>query len=298
MAEACRDLLNAVLAEAGLIHDYDTAEPPYATRRSKCIIDIGFGCGDQTIYMMSSSPVRSCDEPWWDNRDQHAQFDQYIGITKDPTQYHFASERVNELISGKTCRKGAQSNSVNPKVTLFCADAAIPNSWNEKLRSDIRSTQASSDEHWVLALDTAYHFSPSRWPLIAHACTDLDASFMAFDLCLSPTATLAQKLLMRILTALMGAPWANFVTPQEYRRKLIEAGYPDAAIRVKDISEHVFTPLSIYMEEQDKRLKTFGLGIGGFKVARRMFAWWGRTGVVRGVIVAAKKHEDSRSRRI
>jgi hypothetical protein len=87
----------------------------------------------------------------------------------------------------------------------------------------------------------------------------------------------------------MGAPWANFVTPQEYREKLIQAGYQKDAIAITDISEHVFTPLAAFLGEQDRRLKTLGLGIGSFGVARTMFGWWGRTGVVRGVIVIAKK---------
>ena len=40
---------------------------------------------------------------------------------------------------------------------------------------------------------------------------------------------------------------------------------------------------------EDKRLKMLGLGIGSFGVAKRMFGWWGRSGVVRGVVVVAKR---------
>jgi hypothetical protein len=293
MAEACRDLLNAVLTEAGLMHTSDATQTLPKLHRSKSIIDLGFGCGDQTIYLMSDSPVRPCDQAWWDNRDGRPRFDKYIGITKDPTQHQYATERVQELTSIKARQASVPSNSSNPepKITLFCADAAAPHAWTQDLRSTMTSAHETSDEHWVLALDTAYHFAPSRWPLIQHAFTTLDASFMAFDLCLSPRATWAQKLALRVLTTLMGAPWANFVTPDEYRQRLVEIGYADAAVRLRDVSECVFAPLAGYMEEQDRRLKALGLGIGSFKVARWMFAWWGRTGVVRGVVVVARKFD-------
>ena len=137
-------------------------------------------------------------------------------------------------------------------------------------------------------MDTAYHFSPSRWPIIEHAYSELEANYMGFDLCLSPTATWTQKTMLRLLTALMGAPWANFSTPQEYRSKLEHVGYKSEAIPITDISEHVFAPLALFLTEQDSRLKMVGLGIGRFGVAKTMFSWWGRTGVMRGVIVVAK----------
>jgi hypothetical protein len=52
---------------------------------------------------------------------------------------------------------------------------------------------------------------------------------------------------------------------------------------------NVFTPLATFLGEQDRRLKMLGLGIGSFGVAKKMFGRWGRTGVVRGVIVIAKR---------
>ena len=87
----------------------------------------------------------------------------------------------------------------------------------------------------------------------------------------------------------MGAPWANFTTPQQYREKLEQIGYNPEAITITDISEQVFAPLAAFLKEQDGRLKTLGLGLGRFGVAKTMFGWWGRTGVVRGVVVVARK---------
>jgi hypothetical protein len=275
MAEACQDLLKLVLAEAGFSKN-TTAD------RSRCLIDVGFGCGDQTIHLMSKKPVRRCDELWWDNQCHRVYFDQYIGITQDKAQCWYAQERVDETQGG--------SNPVSTGgITLFCADAARPEYWNSDLLTAINTARSKSQETWLLALDTAYHFSPSRWVLVEHACRTLNASFMAFDLCLAPNATLFQKLTLRILTSLMGAPWTNFVTPQVYRQELMKAGYQQDMINIIDISEHVFTPLSEYMDGQDRRLGRLGLGLGSFQAAKWLFSWWGSTGVVRGVVVVAKR---------
>jgi hypothetical protein len=66
-------------------------------------------------------------------------------------------------------------------------------------------------------------------------------------------------------------------------------GYDEEKVTVKDVSERVFGPLAEYLELQDRKLKALGLGIGKFGVARWMFGWWGRSGVVRGVVVVARK---------
>lgn len=293
MSEACRDLLSAVLAEAGFDRTLEEKPEDQSTRRIKCLIDLGIGCGDQTIYLMSDKPIRPSDESWWDAREHCVKFDHYLGITKDITQARYASERITELIQriGEGKRRGP-SGSEEPDVTIFCADAARPVSWDEKLQARVRRSRGKTHECWVLALDTAYHFSPSRWELIEYSHQHLAASFMAFDLCISPTATIRQKLMLRILTTLTNAPWCNFTTAIEYRARLVQAGYHDDRISITDVSENVFTPLAEFLERQDKRLSVMGLGIGTLSIAKDMFAWWGSTGVVRGVIVVAR-HSNS-----
>jgi hypothetical protein len=258
-------------------------------RRPRLLVDLGFGCGDQTIYLMSETPVRSSDRDWWDEQGSYVHFDQYVGITMDPVQARYAQEHVEEMKTSGKLNGYSEQEKENASISLFCADAAKPTSWSAQVRESIEHTSADGLERWVLALDTAYHFSPSRWPLIKHAHKHLHASFMAFDLCLSPAATSTQKLTLRILTTLMGAPWANFVTPDDYRQKLVEAGYSNDDIKIVDVSEHVFAPLAHYLEEQDSRLKSLGLGIGSFSVAKSLFGWWGRSGVVRGVVVVARR---------
>ncbi|KAJ4984179.1 hypothetical protein SVAN01_10350 [Stagonosporopsis vannaccii] len=275
LAEACRDLLNLVLAETGISNNE-------AAHRSRCLIDVGFGCGEQTIHLMSEGPVRPSDRLWWDEEQHRVFFDQYVGMTQDSSQCQYAQGRVEELDKDN--------------IRLFCADASKPHMWSEQLRTAVQRAHASSQETWLLALDTAYHFSPSRWVLIKYMCKTFGASFMAFDLCLSPHATFTQTVSLRVLTTLMGAPWVNFITPQEYRRKLVGAGYADDDIKMVDVSDHVFAPLAQYMENQDRRLKMLGFGLKSFQVARWLFEWWGRTGVVRGIVVIAKHSSISTER--
>jgi hypothetical protein len=168
LSEACRDLLEAVLAEAGFSCELEKAEAEKGTRRRRCLIDLGFGCGDQTVYLMSDTPIRLCDRDWWGERNHCVRFNHYIGITKDAVQARYALMRVEEM---KYSRKQAfpdVQEGQRPNITLFCADAANSISWSEQLQICIQSARDNSEENWVLALDTAYHFSPSRWPLINH----------------------------------------------------------------------------------------------------------------------------------
>lgn len=249
--------------------------------RSRCLIDIGFGCGEQTIHLMSDKPIRPYDKLWWDDEDHQVYFDYYIGITQDKSQHRYAHQRVREMR--------------NDNVSVFCADASTPWLWSEELFQTSHQAQNITHETWCLALDAAYHLSPSRWVLLHHMWQHYTASLMAFDLCLSPSATLSQKILLRCLTMLMGAPWANFDTPEVYRQKLMGLGYPADGIKIIDISDHVFAPLSEFMEKQDRSLKLLGYGLGSFQAARWLFRWWGNTGLVRGVVVIAE-HEALRER--
>ncbi len=272
MPAACRDLLKAVLAEAGFSREkeesVETGQGKNNARRSRCLIDVGFGCGDQTIYLMSDKPMRPYDVEWWDRREHCVRFDKYIGITKDASQEHYASVRIREMVEVKK----------SLDIRLFCADAANPSSWTQDLQTSIQNAKETTQEYWLLALDTAYHFSPSRWPLITYANTHLDASFMAFDLCLSDSATWQQKFVLRVLTKLMGAPWANFVTIKEYKEKLLQCGYEKEKVSIKDISEHVFGPLAKFIGEHEDRMKMLGLSLGSFNAMKADFVMVGEDG--------------------
>lgn len=173
-------------------------------------------------------------------------------------------------------------------MRIFAADAAKPDSWEPGLKAATSNDHDQKQETWLLALDTLYHYKPSRTPLITHACHDLQASFMAFDLLLDSSASFTNKLLVRLMCLLSGIPYTNLLTTTQYEDMLVQAGYDRDMIQMRDISEHVFLGISAYIREKDRELKKFGMGVGKFKVPGWLFGWWGRSGVIRGVVVVAR----------
>ncbi|KAF2204504.1 hypothetical protein GQ43DRAFT_428875 [Delitschia confertaspora ATCC 74209] len=252
---ACKSLLEEVLSTANL-----TSTPtPWS------LIDLGFGCGDQTALIAENSMS-----------------EKYVGITLDAQQFSYAESRLQ---SRKLLKL--------PFVQLFCADAGNPGEWSEELKRAIfECLEETTGEKWFLALDTAYHFKPDRWGVIQHASREQDASFMAFDLVLADKISSFQSLLMRLVTTLMGTPWANFVTEAEYRQMLVKCGYTEENITIRDISRHVFTPLVTFLERRDRELNSIGLSLGKFRAAGWLFKWWGRTGIIRGCIIVARKRPE------
>ncbi|KAF2020650.1 hypothetical protein BU24DRAFT_416328 [Aaosphaeria arxii CBS 175.79] len=278
LAQASRNLLSEVLKTAG----FDRArssQPP----QKKTLIDLGVGCGEQTVYLNSQSPIRESDITWWDDQKYVERFDTYIGITVDKTQFRYAEQRLQECIQ----QTKGDPLSEKRQLRLFCADAAQPDRWNLDLQQQVLNATKDGDENWVMALDTLYHFAPSRWPVIEYASRVLGASFMAFDLCLADEASGIDRALLRALTSLMRAPWANFSTMDEYRSKLHKAGYSD--VKLRDVTERVFGPLVTFLGDHDQKLQSFGSGLGQFHVAKWMFGWWARSGIMRGVIVVARR---------
>lgn len=286
LAAASRNLLSHVLKTAGFPWEEQSDDSAPYKHQARVLLDLGFGCGDQTVYLMSPKWVRKSDQMWWGCGIRVPCFNSYTGITLDSRQFAYAQERVREL---RTCKFESAEDYIHgiQNTRLFHADAARPAEWNDELRNHVIATFNQVEDGWVLALDTLYHFSPSRWQVIEFTSRTLNASLMAFDLCLSERISLTSLLLLRITTVLMGAPWANFVTQDQYHAKLIEAGYQE--ITITDISEHVFAPLAAFMEEQDRTLRVLGFGLGPFHLARWMFRWWAQTGIVRGIVVIAKR---------
>lgn len=293
LAVASRTLLSQVLATAGFNKKEYASQNFAGTYRTKAVIDLGFGCGEQTIYMNSPIPIRSSDKLWWDHQ-MCLEPMRYMGITLDTSQYRYAQERIHELCHPDWTQLEVRDKERFQKYTdhthVFHGDASKPENWDPKLRALVEDTPNRVDQVWILALDTMYHFSPSRMPVIEYASRHLNANLMAFDLCLAHDVSLVNLAILRVLTALMGAPWANFVTREQYHAGLVRAGYQD--IKIVDISEHVFGPLAAFLEDHDRKLSIIGLSIGPFHLAKRMFGWWARTGIVRGIIVVARKHKD------
>ncbi|KAF2264621.1 hypothetical protein CC78DRAFT_494731 [Lojkania enalia] len=274
---ACEALLREVLRTAGFEENRQSSSGLQRHHRFRVVIDLGFGCADQTVSLMKNTMFQS---PLVTGQMEKIQpFRSYIGITLDRKQFQYAEQRVRDLPNS--------SARLYANTQLFCADAASPNAWPKELRETVEAEATDSAETWVLALDTLYHFSPSRWPVIFYASQHLQASFMAFDLCIADHVAVHNRVLLRVLTKVMGAPWANFVTAEQYRTKLIEAGYKD--VTVNDISEHVFEPLANFLDDRHRRLRFIGYGLGSFHAAKWMFRWWANSGVMRGIVVVAKQ---------
>jgi hypothetical protein len=87
-------------------------------------------------------------------------------------------------------------------------------------------------------------------------------------------------------------PATNFITKSQYRTQLKAAGYADREIEIKDISEHVFDGLVSFLSQRSLDMKVIGKGIGAFNVAKWIFSWWARSGVVRGCIVVARRKDS------
>ena len=76
----------------------------------------------------------------------------------------------------------------------------------------------------------------------------------------------------------------NFLTEKEYVDQLVDSGYTRERIQIRDVSEHVFAGLADFVGRRDKEI-----GVGKFRVVGWVFGWWARSGIVRGVIVSAKR---------
>ncbi|KAK0638507.1 hypothetical protein B0T16DRAFT_338528, partial [Cercophora newfieldiana] len=239
---------------------------------SVAILDLGFGCGDQTWELGRLLGLAD-----WGRVN-------YVGLTLNASQFRAAAQRCLEQ----------QSTFTNSTISLFNADAA---SWSPDIHKAVESlADESGSERWLLALDCLYHFSPSRRPIFQYASRKLDASIATFDLILNGSAPFHQKLITRVVGVLMGCTWRAFLTEEEYVKQLVGCGYERERITIRDVSDDVFPGLVGYLGKQDGNLAEYGISLGsGFRLARKVFAWFERTSVIRGVIVIARSNSVKES---
>ncbi|KAL4767674.1 hypothetical protein BDW60DRAFT_146129 [Aspergillus nidulans var. acristatus] len=317
---ACAALLDQVLITASLLDENGDANPQPPEKKIR-LLDVGIGCGDQSVrilgYKRGTGPgMHRCEAETADQdgagdakgamSPKKPLFDSYVGITSIPVQAQFAKQRV-ERLEKENSRALSSSSTPSPskkgegegltpsnRAQVFCADAANPSSWSPELKASLPPAPAQQiEENWLLALDTLYHFSPSRLPLLKYAHSTLHASLMAFDLLLpTPKPSLWTRLILRILCVLTGTPYTNFLTEDEYSALLVEAGYDLSDISFRDISGDVFGGIAGYINSREEVLKGYGLGgskgMRKFAGAGKIFGWWARTGVVKGVIISAR----------
>ncbi|KAK1984487.1 hypothetical protein LZ30DRAFT_431188 [Colletotrichum cereale] len=263
--QACRALLHEVLAEAGVLNTESTTH-------KLAVLDLGIGCGDQSLEL-----ARLVHQSSWDEY-------RYVGLTLNPAQFRIALQKpFHEL---------QKPSSLDKSIRVFQADAARPGAWSADVKSavaSLTSERPGDQARWVLALDSLYHFSPDRRRILKYAAQEFDSSFAAFDLLLSDTASTQQKLLVRLLGLGMGCPVGAFTTETEYRKQLGEAGYDGRHVRFRDVTDHVFSGLVDHIKTQEEALRPFGISMGKFKVAGKVFDWFARSKVLRATIVVARK---------
>ncbi|KAG9251828.1 uncharacterized protein F5Z01DRAFT_662240 [Emericellopsis atlantica] len=263
--EATSNLLRQILLQADLI------SPRASPQRSIAILDVGFGCGDQTWALVKSI----------DPSTNYTDF-RYIGLTLDEAQTETASRYIYSSV--------ASSKAPCPDATafkLFCADASVPKKWAGPVHREVEALKAFG-EKWFLALDCIYYFSPSRRPIMDFSANRLGAGFMAFDLLMNPEASRKTALIARLIGVMMGCPFRTFLTQVEYERQLVDCGYPKEQIEIRDITEHVFPGIVRFLDAQDRALSQYGISLGGYKLAGRLFDWFGRSGALKAVIVVAR----------
>ncbi|KAL4963260.1 uncharacterized protein BDV14DRAFT_202090 [Aspergillus stella-maris] len=286
---ACAALLDQVLITAGLLDEDDIGRVEDGKRVN--LVDVGIGCGDQSLRCLGYKRASSNEEG--EGGKRRPLFDSYIGITSLPIQASFAKQRVETLLSST---RDQADEKETPRAQIYCANAALPSTWFDEIKSTLpipipnSNPEDNDSENWLLALDTLYHYTPSRTPLLRYTHDTLHANLASFDLILpTPTPTLFNRLLLRLLCLLAGIPYSNFLSEAEYISLLIDAGYDANKIVFRDISEHVFPGISTFVKQRAEEGRIFGLGkTGKFRGAGRLFSWWGRSGVVRGVIVIAR----------
>ncbi|KAM0453596.1 hypothetical protein ACHAPV_008930 [Trichoderma viride] len=266
--EAARNMLLHILKAAGLLSN-NTAQDSVA------VLDVGFGCGDQSVALAEliqapSRPLR------------------YVGLTLNETQRQAAQQRLDASLLAAD-----NKNAANLSIKLFQADAAKPESWDKAITTAIDNLSDKASERWLLGLDCLYHFSPSRKPIFKHASQNINANVMAFDLILSDNTSLWQTLAVRLLGFILLCPWQTFLTEAQYREQLVECGYDRGSIEIRDVSDHVFAGLAGFLQRQDAALKPYGISLTGYSAVGRVYDWFDRTRVLKGVIVVGRRKSKS-----
>ncbi|CRK47549.1 hypothetical protein BN1723_007606 [Verticillium longisporum] len=271
-----------LLSAAGLLIP---KSPTVARRGALAVLDLGFGCGDQTWHLARLT----ASGPWSDFR--------YVGLTLNEAQVQTASRKIcREVASATNSSVSADLDIRADAFKLFRADAARPDTWPAPVADAVRAlADERFTDRWLVALDCLYHFSPSRRPVFAFAARELAAHVAAFDLLLSEGASWRERLVLRAVGVFMGCPVGTFLVEDEYRDQLVECGYDREGIEIRDITQHVFSGLVGFLDGQERALGEYGISLGGFKLAGRLFDWFARSGVVRAVVVIARTVDESAS---
>lgn len=268
-----------MLVSSGILGRELAAERTSRPKRSIAILDVGFGCGDQTWEL-----ARALEAPTWNEY-------RYVGLTLNPAQLEVAQQRQEREIASAN-RRGVQLWPGS--FRLFQADAGQPDSWKRPVKTMV---EALGDEKftdkWFMALDCMYHFSPSRAPLLHYTSQKLGANLMAFDLLMNDKASKLGSLIARLIGMMGGSPYSAFLTELQYKELLVASGYDRESILIRDVSYDVFPGLVAFLDKQKRDLGPYGITLGKYNVAKRIFRWFGNSGTIRASIVVAKMKQKT-----
>ncbi|KAF9185790.1 hypothetical protein BGZ50_002874 [Haplosporangium sp. Z 11] len=201
------------------------------------ILDVGFGCGDQDVYIAQLyEPAR------------------ITGITIEPIQHHAAENLIR--------RTTLPSETV---IDLHVADASnlpefldtTPSVFQYPAGSSLSSSTSTHNGTFshVLSIDSAYHYN-TRATFLKNASQVLtpDTGRLAMaDMLLArppPTSRFGQLLFQAVFSG-MQVPVENMKTMSEYKQDLIDAGFVD--IEIECIEDRVFPGLAGFIQEQRYR---------------------------------------------
>lgn len=206
----------------------------YATERSnKHRIDVGHGCGDSLLLLLSHPDIPRPDL--------------VHGITSLPEHHRRSQARVDQLLSSEP------RSVARPQVELFAGDAV----WRLEERHPL-STESSQLFDIVLALDCAYHFNTRR-KFLSQSFSHLrpGGRIALADICFkSPPSGVVTWLLSKILRAM---PRANVQSKLDYVAEMEALGYAD--VTMEDITEDVFPGFVRFLATQSLAFRLFGKSI-------------------------------------
>ncbi|KAG0004052.1 hypothetical protein BGZ80_008908 [Entomortierella chlamydospora] len=228
--DACKALVEKVTSHLNINHESH-------------ILDVGFGCGDQDVYMA-----------------QLYQPAQITGITIEAIQHHAAQELIK-----RTSIPGTE-------IQLHVADASKLPEFLASTPEVFSRAQDHQDGRFthVVSIDSAYHYN-TRAQFLKNASLVLvpETGRLALaDMILAkpaPTSGLGRAIFKAVFSA-MEVPATNMKTMDEYKQDLMDAGFVD--IEIECIEDRVFSGLAQYIQNQTGRL-------GGLVKPGVNWTYWG-----------------------
>ncbi|KAF9437156.1 hypothetical protein BGZ76_001766 [Entomortierella beljakovae] len=250
--DACKAMVEAVTSHLDINHESH-------------ILDVGFGCGDQDVYMAQLY------------KPAHI-----TGITIEPIQHHAAHQLIK------------RTGTPGTDIQLHVADASNLPQFLQSTPSVFSHTKNKSDHQFthVVSIDSAYHYN-TRAQFLKNAAQVLvpgSGRLALADMILAkpaPTSMLGRYIFDNVLKGIE-VPVTNMKIMEEYKKDLEDAGFID--IEIITVEDRVFSGLAQHIQEQTDRF-------GGMMKPGVNWTYWGlckglrwldRSGWLHFVIVKAR----------